>query len=69
MAFDHCSSEECVRPKLGKPEIKRSLSVKVIISQSLQKSVHLIFLLVGIAHIIQIYTVCGYALFWIAKED
>lgn len=69
MASDHCCSEECVRPQPGKPEVKRSLSIKAIFSQSLQKSVHLIFLLMGIAHIIQIYTVCPCALFWIVKED
>lgn len=67
MASDHCCSEECVRPQPGKPEEKPVH--KGHFSQSLQKSVHLIFLLMGIADIIQIYTVCPCALFWIVKED
>lgn len=43
VAFDHCSSEECVRPKPSNLAVKGSSSLKVIISLSLQKPVHLIF--------------------------
>lgn len=32
VAFDHCSSEECVRPKPGNLAVKGSSSLKVIIS-------------------------------------
>lgn len=68
MASDHCCSEEC-QASTRQTRSKEKPVHKGHFSQSLQKSVHLIFLLMGIADIIQIYTVCPCALFWIVKED